>query len=452
MNAKELTRGLGGILRNNCGSAPCPCCRPERRKSHNALTLTDDHTGKAARISVLRNHRWMGKRFFIDDAGKLQKQANGLFSQGSVTVREINNASELAQLTEELTVHEALCLGVPNGATDNVKMTVATRQLKRQFAQGSTPCLSRTKEDFDFWGGEGWLLIDYDTKGLPARVVERIRDVGGVMNALHLIWPQLDDGDLLVRPSSSAGVHIIGQEPCDNSGFHMFVRLKRAVDIPQALQALHSNCWLHGLGYHMISKSGRLLDRSIVDITVGSPERLIFTAPPILDDGIAREYCATTVREGSALNRPNAPLSAEWSRNRDIDRQRCKPAAEAQRAKYLRSAIKQRQHLHGETFRAAERVVTSRIAGHCMQDADILQLADGAEVTVSDLLDSIKVGDVISCADPIEGRQYNPTAAAVLWGQQYKSPILISHAHGEVTRYSFARFGSGRAATQGAAL
>jgi hypothetical protein len=36
----------------------------------------------------------------------------------------------------------------------------------------------------------------------------------------------------------------------------MFVRLKRAADIPHALKALHSRCWLHGLGYHMISKSG----------------------------------------------------------------------------------------------------------------------------------------------------------------------------------------------------
>ena len=406
----------------------------------------------AARISVLRNHRWMGKRFFIDDAGNLQKQANGLFSQGFATVIAVNNASELAQLTGKLTAHEALCLGVPNGATDNVKMPVATRELKRQFSQGSAPCLSRTKEDFDFWDGEGWLLIDYDTKGLPDRVVARIQDVGGVMNALRLIWPQLDDGDFLVRPSSSAGVHIIGQVPCYNGGFHMFVRLKMAVDIPQALQALHSACWLHGFGYHMTSKSGHLLDRSIVDITVGSPERLIFTAPPILDDGIAREPCATTVQEGSALLRPNAPLSAEWSRNRDIDRQSCKPASEAQRANYLRSAIEQRQHLHGETFEAAERIITSRITGHCLQDSDVLQLADGAEVTVGNLLDNINVGDVISCADPIEGRQYNPTAAAVLWGPRFKSPTLISHAHGDVTRYSFARFNSGRATALGTAL
>ena len=84
-------------------------------------------------------------------------------------------------------------------------------------------------------------------------------------------------------------MHIVGDPAPNVSGFHMFVRLKRAFDIQHALKALHSRCWLHGLGYHMISKSGQLLDRSIVDINVGSPERLIFTAPPLLGDGIVRE-------------------------------------------------------------------------------------------------------------------------------------------------------------------
>jgi len=73
-----------------------------------------------------------------------------------------------------------------------------------------------------------------------------------------------------------------GEQPLENNGFHLFVRLKQAQSAPEALQALHARCWDSGYGYHMISKSGQLLDRSIIDVTVGSPERLIFTSEPIL--------------------------------------------------------------------------------------------------------------------------------------------------------------------------
>ena len=73
-------------------------------------------------------------------------------------------------------------------------------------------------------------------------------------------------------------------------------------------------------------------------------------------------------------------------------------------------------------------------------DDDVLVLADSRPALVGDLLDQIKTGDVIACADPIEGPDYNPTAAAVIWKPPYRTPALVSHAHGIVTKYEFARF------------
>ena len=68
----------------------------------------------AAVISVLTNQSWMGKRFAIDDAGQLQKQANGLFIRGRVRVHDARCASDLLDLTEALCAEDALCLGVPS--------------------------------------------------------------------------------------------------------------------------------------------------------------------------------------------------------------------------------------------------------------------------------------------------------------------------------------------------
>ena len=320
------------------------------------------------------------------------------------------------------------------------------------MANRSVPILSRTKDDFSFGLGEGWLLLDYDTRGLPEAVSSRIERLGGILNALRYVWPELDNGDFVVRPSSSAGVHVVGEPAPKISGFHMFVRLKRAADIPQALKALHYRCWLHGLGYHMISRSGHLLDRSIVDITVGSPERLIFTAPPVLGKGIIRQRQYAAVQQGVALACPSAPFVAQWSRARDIDRQQSRPDAAKQRSIYLRKSIEDRQASHGGSYSAAEAIVLNRIEGRQLLDDDVLHLPSGATISVGDILDQIKLGERISCADPIEGREYNPTAAAVLWEPPHKLPALISHAHGELTRYSFARFSSTKAKSVEAAL
>ena len=419
------------------------------RLNDEALKMQDNTSSgelnSSAYISILRNHRWMGKRFFLDDDGQLQKQANGLFSKGYVTVQNANNAQELAELAQNLTPQDALCLGQPRGVNALGTAPVATRQAQQALVHSSVPILSRTKDDFSFGQGQGWLLLDYDTRGLSEAVFSRIEQLGGIMNALHHVRPELENSDFVVRPSSSAGVHIIGDPAPSVSGFHMFVRLKRAADIPQALKTLHSRCWLHGLGYHMISKSGHLLDRSIVDITVGSPERLIFTAPPVLGEGIVRKHQYAAVHQGVEMPCPKAPFGAQWSRARDIDRQRSQPDAAKQRSIYLRKSIEDRQASHGGSYVSAEAIVLNRIEGRQLLDDDVLHLPSGATVTVGDILDQMKLGERISCADPIEGREYNPTAAAVLWELPHKFPALISHAHGELTRYSFARFSSARA-------
>ena len=76
------------------------------RRNVEALNMQDNtprgEQNSSAYISVLRNHRWMGKRFFLDDDGQLQKQANGLFSKGYVKVQNASCAQELATLAQSL--------------------------------------------------------------------------------------------------------------------------------------------------------------------------------------------------------------------------------------------------------------------------------------------------------------------------------------------------------------
>ena len=393
------------------------------------------------RLSVLRNKTWMGKKFFRGDDGGIQKQSNGLFTDGIVRSLEVPNAAQLAKLTAKLKATDALCLGVHNADSNTVR--ASTRRKSARIQDSGIQCIARTKDHFSFHNGEGWLLIDFDDKDLPQKINERIDANGGIYAVLLQLRPELEHGDFLIKPSSSAGVHLPDTEPAAASGFHMFVRIKNARTIPQTLQALHARCWDNGYGYHLISKSGQQLDRSLIDVSVGSPERLIFTADPILSDGILRTPPPVLHQDGVVLSALKLPLRSEWSRKRDIDRQRTSAEALRVRARFMDQQAERHVREFGGTLSHARNVVTSRVQGRVLRDADVLDTASAGVQSVGSILDNMAQGKIVACADPIEGRSYNPTAAAILWQSNHKFPVLISHAHGLQTVYQFERFLSG---------
>lgn len=394
-----------------------------------------------ASISVLRNKCWLGKKFYIGDDGRIHKQSNGIFTDGFVKTIEAPTSVYLAKVVKHLKCTDALCIGVQKANTTQAR--VSTRQRSVLINDMGTPCITRTKEDFSFPNKEGWLLIDFDDKDLPNPIKDKLCSVGGIYEALRQLWPELEHGDFLIKPSSSAGVHLPDTEPAAASGFHMFVRIKNARTIPQTLQALHARCWDNGYGYHLISKSGQQLDRSLIDVSVGSPERLIFTADPILSDGILRTPPPVVQQDGAALCTLQLSVRSEWSRLRDIDRQRTSAKALRVREKFMDQQAERHVREFGGTLSHARAVVASRVQGRVLRDADVLDTVSAGMQSVGSILDTMAQGKILACADPIEGRSYNPTAAAILWQSNHKSPVLISHAHGLQTVYRFERFLSG---------
>lgn len=57
---------------------------------------------------------------------------------------------------------------------------------------------------------------------------------------------------------------------------HVFILVQDGRDCERFLKTLHLRCWLAGFGWMMVGAGGQLLERSIVDRVVGSPERLGF--------------------------------------------------------------------------------------------------------------------------------------------------------------------------------
>ena len=70
------------------------------------------------------------------------------------------------------------------------------------------------------------------------------------------------------------------------------------------MTAAHERCWLAGYGWYLISASGQMLERSIVDVTVSQPERLFYEGQPMLGRGLTQDTEARRARvvEGRMLD------------------------------------------------------------------------------------------------------------------------------------------------------
>ena len=73
---------------------------------------------------------------------------------------------------------------------------------------------------------------------------------------------------------------------------HVYLFVRDGEDIPRFLETLQKRAWLAGLGWIMVAGRGALLIRSIVDVSVGLPERLVFEGPPLVVSPLAQDHAA----------------------------------------------------------------------------------------------------------------------------------------------------------------
>ena len=143
--------------------------------------------------------------------------------------------------------------------------------------------ISRSLRFFEFRAQRvGLMLIDIDLKGITHEVEERIAAEGGVWNLFCAIWPELLSAGYLQRGSTSSGIFnsSTGQTFPSSGGAHIYVLVKDQSDIPRALRAMQDRLCALDLNWAVLTKIGNHRVGCLVDIKVGSPERIIFEGAP----------------------------------------------------------------------------------------------------------------------------------------------------------------------------
>lgn len=391
-----------------------------------------------ARLHITRMRKAGGallcKKISLGDGGKPQSDGSPCaMTNGTATrVEIVTGAAGLAALIADLDPSEALVLGDHVAEADEIRITRAKN------ANPARACYGRTLQTFQFRAGKpAVVLLDFDRKGMPDEVADLIDTLGGFETALSLLLPELDSYARVVRASTSAGIYNkdTSEKYPASGGQHLYLFAKDGADIPRFLRDLQARAWLAGLGWIMVATRGAKLVRSIVDISVGSPERLVFEGPPLVVAPLAqdREARRPSAHDGELIDTRTAcpPLTAEAERQFQSLVTEAKRAAEPEAEAAVEKAAGKLAQDCAIPIETARATIRASHEGRLLSwdevhfDDDELGV-----VSVADILADPERYHGETLADPLEGRDYGKGKAKIYY-----------NGGGDVRVHSFAHGG-----------
>ena len=210
-------------------------------------------------------------------------------ASGKARRARIADLDGLATVIENLKTIEAIAIGRMRPKLgdkvigDEVEIVVENSEATaNRDAVGCAVAIARTATNFAFEPEQlAPCLLDHDAKTMTPTVAEKLAAAGGVWPALVGACPGFANAGRLVRNSTSAGLSRsdTGEKFPSSGGLHTYVLVEDGADIERFLADLEGRCWLAGLGWIALSAAGSCLVRSIIDVTVGAPERLCLRGP-----------------------------------------------------------------------------------------------------------------------------------------------------------------------------
>jgi hypothetical protein len=301
--------------------------------------------------------------------------------------------------------------------------------------------IARSREAIFYVSGHPvFVLLDHDPKGMSPEIARRMKANGGFWQTMVSVFPELRKIARLGRRSTSAGIarKDTGEQLPGSGGVHLYLVIKDGADAIRFLTTLHERLWLAGYGWCVVSKSGQLLERSIVDRMVGAPERLVFEGAPVLDPPLEQDRNARrpSVHNGDELDTlvlfPQL-TKVERAKFKELKAKAAgllKREADEARRKFVAAQVKRLNDRLGlEPKRAAE-IVYQQCDGILFPHVELpFDDDDLAGATVADVLADPAKFEGATLADPVEGLDYGRCKAIVMRHDD-GTPWIHSFAHG----------------------
>jgi hypothetical protein len=386
------------------------------------------------------------KEIKLDRDGKICSDGSACrMAEGEAYRTKLNGVASLAKLIEQMPSEQALALGrLRSDLPDRVKVILA----KDLHSKRPTDVIARTTAYLQFAPeAPAYMLLDYDRKGQPRAVSDKLKALGRFWPAIITAAPGLAAAARVLRWSTSAGLYHRETDEWlrGSAGRHVYVAVKDGSDIERTLKSLHDRLWLAGLGYFVVGAAGQLLERSIIDAAVYGPERLVFEGAPVVVPPVAQDkkQRKPEVHEGDVIDTLAAipPLTedeqARLAQLKAAARDRLKPEAALERRRWAKIFAAR----HGLSESEAEKIAANATERHLLHRDFELVFDEFGAYTVGEVLDAADDFVEESLADPLEGTPYGRGKAKVF--RQPDGTLMVnSYAHGGI-KYRLADQGVG---------
>jgi hypothetical protein len=378
----------------------------------------------------------LSKHIKLENGSPVSDGSPCTMSEGKASIIEVPTAAALAEIINSAASHVAISLGVLKGVANGHAVPIVARAA---WGEGSN-ALTRTLDHMHFRAGwPAWVLLDFDRKGMPAEVATRLDAAGGFDAAVASVLLAQHNVARVIRPSTSSGVRneATGEVYAGSGGLHVYLHARDGADIARFLKAAFERMWLAGFGWITVSACGALLERSIIDASVGSPERLVFEGAPTLGAGLKQDAAMRTAvaNEGISLDTleacPDLSIAEQAQLRFLIDTAKAGKAAEAEavREAWIEAHAKEIAQRTQKPLEIVKAELRHSFAGYLFPDFT-LHFDDLGAKTVRDVLVEPESYQGTTLADPHEPKRRNH--AIVLRGTDGRLRIR-SLAHGGLT-------------------
>jgi hypothetical protein len=241
---------------------------------------------------------------------------------------------------------------------------------------------------------------------------------------LCLLCHEVENAGYIRRLSTSASLYNLetGERYEGSGGEHVYVLVADGDDARRFLYTLHERAWLNGLGWYLVSKSGALLERSIVDRMVYAAERIVFEGNPVLLPPLKQDRREATVHDGTALDTITACPDISGAEAQELSRIKINDALALDEVRtkanddFVRTWVEKEVAL-GVNAKRARRTAEKWCAGELLPNAELE--FDDPEVgtkTVADVLANPDNFVGLTLADPVEGVLYGGIARSCFVG------------------------------------
>ncbi len=391
-------------------------------------------------VVTASNRQPLGKRFWLSGTSELQTETAVPLASGEVTVEHAPSLLAFGERLDRLEPHQAVLYGIPSLPTARV---VTQERLDAIPATERRGVIARTREHLQFAQAPGCMMLDFDASGAPQPLLDAVASPDQTREVLVKAVPELATAPMLWRPSSSSYLYDGGKEVHGLRGQRVYIAVARAADIPYLGTLLYERLWLLGYGYFVVSASGGLLDRTLLDGAVWQPERLDFAAGPTCVPPLERRVPSARMWNGEAAFfevRSTHGLTMEETglieSRRKVERVAKHDEARARRDQWTLERGKAIAAKRGVPEDVATGIAREA-ADHRILMPDFLLVTEGGEM--------VTVGDLLASPDKWHGRRFGDPLEPdyrgdhrIAWTNLRPTtgrPYLYSHAHGG-TRYT----------------